>query len=143
MKGVNILRKALSDKGFVLPISIGKSCERVSDTETVLLLSGIFNKPVNSHLFVRYLHDCPQCFWRLHAGSRWEKAASVAEAARKKSCAKVGLKFVKISDDYHRNISVGLGEPELAGCSIFAEGAGKCWISSVFYPLTGKQSGWS
>ena len=114
----------------------------MSDTEIDVLLLSMINKLLNAHFFVRYLHDCPQCFWSLHAGSRWEKATSVSEAARKKLCASLGLKFVKIADDCHGNNSVGLGEPELAGCrSIFAEGAGKCWVSSLFFLLTGKRSG--
>ena len=81
-------------------------------------------------------------FSSLHEGSRWEKATSVSEAARRNLCANLALKFVKKSDDCHGNNSSGLIEPELAGCrSICAEVSGKCWISSVFFLLTGKRSG--
>ena len=78
----------------------------------------------------------------MQEGHRWERATSVSESARKQVCEKLSIKFTTIRDDYSGLRLVGLGEPEEATCrAILAQGGGKCWVSSIFFLLTGKKSG--
>ena len=90
----------------------------------------------------RYLHDCPECFWAMQEGFRWERACAVPPCVREKTCEKLGLKFQSIKDNYFGSRTFGLGEPAEVSCkAVLAQGGGKCWASSVFYLLTGKKSG--
>ena len=149
-RDVQTLQKQLTDKGFVLPAFLGgieravkvlvlhrKSCCEKGIKGTLLgkeFLSFLF--------FYRYLHDCPQCFWKYQKGYRWQKAVSVAPEVRKETCLKFGLKFHQVKDEYRGLGVLSLGEPKEMSCkSILAEGGGKCWVSSVFYLLTGRKSG--
>ena len=90
----------------------------------------------------RFLHDCPECFWTRHEGYRWERAASVSIMERQDACKRFALTWEKLQDGPEGGGLVGLGEPPVASCkSVFAQGGGKCWASSIFFLLTGKKSG--
>ena len=72
----------------------------------------------------------------------FQHATSVAAETRQKSGQKLDLQFHAVKDDYSGSAAVWITEPDEAGCrAILAEKGGKCWVSSVFFLLTGKKSG--
>ena len=90
----------------------------------------------------RFLRDCPECFWAFQEGHRWERAVSVKAKRREEICLKWGLKFKDVPDMYEGERIIGLGEPPMATCkAVLAQGGGKCWVSSLFFLLTGRKSG--
>ena len=100
------------------------------------------SKSVTSRTSFRVLHDCPECFWRLHEGNQWQRAVSVPRLRREQICNQLGIQFKQMADNYIGGKVYGLGQPKAATCrSNLAEGGGSCWFSSLFYLLTGRKSG--
>ena len=98
-------------------------------------------KRVTSRTSYRVLHDCPECFWRLHEGNQWQRAVSVPRL-RREICNQLGMQFKQMADNYIGGKVYGLGQPKAATCqSNLVEGGGARWFSSLFYPLTGRKSG--
>ena len=79
-RDVQTLQKQLTDKGFVLPAFLG-GIERAVKVLVLLRKSccgkGIKGTLLGKEFFLfRYLHDCPQCFWKYQKRYRWQKAVS-------------------------------------------------------------------
>ena len=100
------------------------------------------SKSVTSRTSIRVLHDCPECFWRLHEGNQGQRAVSVRRLRREEICNQLGIQFKQMVDNYIGGKVYGLGQPKAATCrSNLAEGGGACWFSSLFDLLTGQKSG--
>ena len=92
-------------------------------------------------LLLRYLYNCPDCFWTFHRGNSWQQATAVSEERRRNLCQQLDLKHEKVPDRYE-NALLGIGAPDEISCSSrLAEGGGLCWFSTVYYLLVGKKSG--
>ena len=99
-------------------------------------------KSVTSRTSSRVLHDCPECFWRLHEGNQWQRAVSVPRLQREELRNQLGIQFKQMADNYNGGKVHGLGQPKAATCrSNLVEGGGACWFSSLYYLLTGRKSG--
>ena len=119
---IRVMRDALTAKGYGLPSFLGGWRELANCKLSVKMIE-IINH-LTSQLF-RVLHDCPQCFWRLHQGNQWQRAVSVPYERRKEICRRLGVNFRKETDTYFGEWAMWVSEPPFATCKArYAQGAG-------------------
>ena len=100
-----------------------------------------FMVTIHMWIHLRYMHNCPQCFWALHQGHGWEQAISVAASKRVGICEQVGLKHRRVADEYKGERLVGLGHPSDISCkSVLGQGGGECWFSAIYFLLVGQKA---
>ena len=89
----------------------------------------------------RVIHDCGECFWRLHKENQWQRASIVSLDKRLELRRKLKLEFIELEEKHTGSSVYGLGEPALTSCRVNpAKGRVACWFSSLFYLFIGQNS---